>query len=100
MKTRLLVPALAGILLTTTISFAQTAENPNPYAIFGRTPYVAGEKEDGAETGILVIENFAQGAKVARIEHEPRTETLILKNSGSNVENSHVGRVTLSIPGK
>ena len=53
---------------------AQNAENPNPYAIFGRTPYVAGEKDTGAEVEqVFVIENFAKGSKVARIEHEPQT---------------------------
>ena len=42
MKTRNLLIAAVGLLLAPTISFAQDAENSNPYAIFGRAPYVAG----------------------------------------------------------
>lgn len=51
---------------------AQNSENSNPYAIFGCTPYVAGGKDAGASAeNVFVIENFAKGSKVARIEHNP-----------------------------
>ena len=53
-------------------SDVQNSENPNPYAIFGCTPYVAGDKDAG-ETAekVFVIENFSKGSKVARIEYNP-----------------------------
>lgn len=74
MKTRNLLSALVGLLLAPTISFAQHAENSNPYAIFGRAPYVAGEKQENANTEkVFVIENAAEGSEVARMEHNPQT---------------------------
>lgn len=74
MKTRNLLVAAVGLLLAPTISFAQDAENSNPYAIFGRAPYVAGEQQekDNAEK-VFVIENAAEGSEVARMEHNPQT---------------------------
>ncbi len=74
MKTRNLLVAAVGLLLAPTISFAQNAENSNPYAIFGRAPYVAGEKQENANTEkVFVIGNVAEGSEVARMEHNPRT---------------------------
>lgn len=74
MKARNLLVAAVGLLLAPTISFAQDAENSNPYAIFGRVPYVAGEQQekDNAEK-VFVIENAAEGSEVARMEHNPQT---------------------------
>lgn len=81
MKTHLLSLALAGMVLAATKSYAQDAENSNPYAIFGCTPYVAGDKDAGADTEkVFVIENFAEGSKVARIEHNPQTGRVRLLN--------------------
>lgn len=69
------------MLLATTNSSAQNSENSNPYAIFGRTPYVAGAKDAGADgEKVFVIENFAEGSKVARIEHNPQTGRVRLLN--------------------
>ncbi len=50
-------------------------------AIFGCTPYVAGDKDAG-ETAekVFVIENFSKGSKVARIEHNPQTGRVRLLN--------------------
>lgn len=74
MKTRILLSVLVGLLLAPAISFAQHAENSNPYAIFGRAPYVAGEKQENANTEkVFVIENAAEGSEVARMEHNPQT---------------------------
>lgn len=74
MKTRYLWTLAVSVLLATTNSSAQDSENSNPYAIFGRTPYVAGAKDAGADgEKVFVIENFAEGSKVARIEHNPQT---------------------------
>ena len=51
---------------------AQNSENLNPYAIFGCTHYVAGDKDAGANAEkVFVIENFSKGSKVARIEYNP-----------------------------
>ena len=61
-----------SMLLATTNSSAQNSENSNPYAIFGCTPYVAGDKDAGATAEkVFVIENFSKGSKVARIEYNP-----------------------------
>lgn len=74
MKTHLLSLALAGIVLAATNSYAQDAENSNPYAIFGCTPYVAGDKDAGADTGkVFVIENPSSESQIARMEHNPKT---------------------------
>lgn len=74
MKTRNLLSAVVGLLLAPTISFAQHAENPNPYAIFGRAPYVAGERpEDANAEKVFVIESAVEGSEVARMEHNPQT---------------------------
>lgn len=74
MKTHLLSLALAGIVLAATNSYAQDAENSNPYAIFGCTPYVAGEKDYETDADkVFVIENFTANSPVARIEHSPRS---------------------------
>lgn len=74
MKTHLLLLALAGAVLAATNSYAQDAENLNPYAIFGCTPYVAGDKDAGADAEkVFVIENFTANSPVARIEHAPRS---------------------------
>lgn len=41
-------------------------------AIFGCTPYVAGDKDAGATAEkVFVIANFSKGSKVARIEYNP-----------------------------
>ena len=70
-----------SMLLATTNSFSQNSENSNPYAIFGCTPYVAGDKDAGASAeNVFVIENFAKGSKVARIEHNPQTGRVRLLN--------------------
>lgn len=74
MKTRNLLVAAVGLLLFPTISFAQNAENPNPYAIFGRAPYMAGERQGNANAAkVFVIENAAEGSAVVRMEHNPQT---------------------------
>lgn len=74
MKTRDLWIAVVGISLLPTILSAQNADNSNPYAIFGRAPYVAGErKEDANAEKFFVIEHAAEGSEVARMEHNPRT---------------------------
>lgn len=81
MKTHLLSLALAGMVLAATNSYAQDAENSNPYAIFGCTPYVAGYRDAGADTEtVFVIENFVEGSEVARIEHHPQTGRVRLLN--------------------
>lgn len=73
MKTRDLW-IVVGISLLPAISSAQDAENSNPYAIFGRAPYVAGErKEDANAENLFVIENAAEGSEVSRMEHDPKT---------------------------
>ena len=81
MKTRYLWMLAVSMLLATTNSSAQNSENSNPYAIFGCTPYVAGDKDAG-ETAekVFVIENFSKGSKVARIEHNPQTGRVRLLN--------------------
>ncbi len=59
-------------LLDSLFFAAQNSENLNPYAIFGCTPYVAGDKDAGATAEkVFVIENFSKGSKVARIEYNP-----------------------------
>lgn len=74
MKTHLLLLALAGAVLAATNSYAQDAENSNPYAIFGCTPYVAGDKDaEASAEKVFVIENFTANSPVARIEHAPRS---------------------------
>lgn len=81
MKTRYLWTLAVSVLLATTNSSAQDSENSNPYAIFGRTPYVAGAKDAEADgEKVFVIENFAEGSKVARIEHNPQTGRVRLLN--------------------
>ncbi|WP_418983882.1 hypothetical protein [Alistipes sp.] len=74
MKTRNLLITAVGLLLAPTLSLAQDAENSNPYAIFGRASYVAGEQQekDNVEK-VFVIENAAEGSEVARMEHNPQT---------------------------
>ena len=64
---------LAAIGLTHTISFAQTRENSNPYAIFGSKPYVAGAEQNKEQVKVFVIENIAEGSDVARLEHNTET---------------------------
>lgn len=62
------------MLLFSTISFAQNAENQNPYAIFGRVPYVAGEKSaDSNAEKVFMIENTVQDSDIARMEHNTQT---------------------------
>lgn len=74
MKTRNLLIAAVGLLLVPAISLAQDAENSNPYAIFGRAPYVAGEQQENVNAEkVFVIENAAEGSEVARMEHNPQT---------------------------
>ena len=71
MKPKHYFALLAAIGLTSTISFAQSVENQNPYAIFGNKPYVAGAEQE--RTTVFVIENFAEDSEVARLEHDTET---------------------------
>lgn len=74
MKAHHLWTVAIGMLLFSTISFAQNAENQNPYAIFGRAPYVAGEKSaDSNAEKVFVIENTVQDSDIARMEHNTQT---------------------------
>ncbi|WP_455498041.1 hypothetical protein [Coprobacter sp.] len=73
MKVKKLVLILVTIITTATSGIAQP---PNPYAIFGKT-YVLGETTNTVQKP-FVIENFASGSPVARIEHYPVTGTVKL----------------------
>jgi hypothetical protein len=73
MKTKSFFALLAAICLTSTISFAQDGGNSNPYAIFGGNPHIAGERSDAERVKVLVIENIAEGSRVARLEHDTQT---------------------------
>lgn len=92
MKIRLFFVLLAAIGLTHGISFAQTAENSNPYAIFGSKPYIADGRTAGERVKVLIIENISDGSLVARLEHD--TETGILKFFDS--EGGFVGQKQLA----
>ncbi len=73
MKTKLSSALLAVSCLTTAISFAQPRENSNPYAIFGSKPFIAGEEASRERVKVFVIENIAEGSRVARLEHDTET---------------------------
>lgn len=73
MKIRLFFMLLAAIGLTHSISFAQKAENQNPYAIFGIKPYVVGETKEKEQVKVFVIENLTEGSTVSRLEHDTKT---------------------------
>lgn len=73
MKLKSFLVLLAAIGLTHGISFAQRAENQNPYAIFGSKPYVAGAEQNKEQVKVFVIENIAAGSDVARLEHNTET---------------------------
>jgi hypothetical protein len=75
----------ATICLTCTISFAQSGENSNPYAIFGGNPHIAGERSDAERVKVLVIENIAEGSRVARLEHDTRTGVVMAYDSDGNI---------------
>ncbi len=72
MKTKSIFTLLAAVLAGT-ISFAQKAQNPNPYAIFGGSPYVIGAESGQEQAKAFVIENLAEGSEVVRLEHNPQT---------------------------
>ena len=71
MKTWRLLVLSAGMALTGSISFAQTAENP--YAIFGGKPYIIGNDKAAASDKVFVIDNFAANSPIGRLEHDPKT---------------------------
>ncbi|MDR1756016.1 MAG: hypothetical protein LBR65_03525 [Culturomica sp.] len=73
MKKNLFFTLLATLCLTNTISFAQSGENSNPYAIFGCNPYIAGEQSGSERIKVFVIENIAEGSRVSRLEHDTHT---------------------------
>ena len=73
MKIRLFFMLLAAIGLTHSISFAQKAENQNPYAIFGIKPYVVGETKEKEQVKVFVIENLAEGSTASRLEYDTKT---------------------------
>ena len=57
--------ATATLMFCGTMLFAQQAENPNPYATLGHTPYVIGdERKITPENAIFVIENTDNGTKL------------------------------------
>ncbi len=64
---------LLAAVLACTISFAQKAQNPNPYAIFGGSPYVIGTESGQEQAKAFVIDNLAEGSEVAWLEHNPKT---------------------------
>lgn len=76
MKTTLSFLLLTAFCLSTAISFAQKRENPNPYAIFGSKPFIAGEERGKEPVKVFVIENMAEGSKVARLEHNTETRVV------------------------
>ncbi len=49
---------LAAMTLIATISFAQTRENSNPYAIFGGEPLIIGAQYD--QNSVFVVENISE----------------------------------------
>lgn len=53
------------------------SKDENPYAIFGRNPYVAGCQTENK----FVIENISDKSKVSKIEHNPITGQVELINS-------------------
>ena len=73
MKLKSFLALLVAIGLTHSISFAQKAENQNPYAIFGGKPYVAGAEQNKEQVKVFVIENIAEGSYVERLEHNTET---------------------------
>jgi hypothetical protein len=81
MKTRHFFTLLLAIGLTISNSFAQEGDSSNPYAIFGGDPYIAGGRLNGARTRTFVIENVAEGLRVARLEHD--TETGVVRSYDS-----------------
>ncbi len=85
MKPKHFLTLLAAIGLTSTISFAQTSENSNPYAIFGGNPYVVGERTDSERVKVLVIENIAEGSRVARLEHDTQTGVVTAFDTEGNI---------------
>lgn len=85
MKTKHFFSLLTVIGLSSTISFAQNAGNQNPYAIFGSEPYIAGAKAADAEVKVFVIENFAEGSTVARLEHNTTTGVVTYFDKAGNV---------------
>lgn len=77
-------------MLTATISLAQKAENPNPYAIFGGEPRILGGQY--GQNDVYVVENFGEGSPVARIEHNPRTgQVRFFDAKGNIVESIQLG---------
>lgn len=85
MKIKSLFVFLVIIGLIHNISFAQDMENPNPYAIFGGNPYIAGGKTAGGSVKVLVIENIRDNSPIARLEHNLETGIVTTFDHEGNV---------------
>ncbi len=84
MKTKSIFTLLAAVLAGT-ISFAQKAQNSNPYAIFGGSPYVIGAESGQEQAKTFVIENLGEGSEVAWLEHNPLTGLVKFFDAASNL---------------
>ncbi len=84
MKTKSIFTLLAAVLAGT-ISFAQKAQNSNPYAIFGGSPYVIGAESGQEQAKPFVIENLAEGSEVAWLEHNPQTGLVKFFDAANNL---------------